>query len=127
VRTSWAAAVGALFARFDFLAAPTAQVFPFDVATHWPASIAGTPMATYHEWMKMQFLITLTGRPSLAMPAGFSPEGLPMGVQIVGPERGELACLGLARAYDEATRWPARRPPPLLATAAQRTTAPPSA
>jgi amidase len=52
--------------------------------------------------------------PSLAVPAGFSPRGLPMGIQIWGPHHGEFACLQLAQAYDQATRWVEKHPPTLL-------------
>ena len=71
-------------------------------------------METYHEWMKVVLPITMTGGPALAAPAGFGPQGLPMGIQIVGPVHAELACLQLAHAYDQATEWPKKRPPALL-------------
>ncbi len=59
--------------------------------------------------------VTMSSCPALAVPVGFNDRGLPMGMQIVGPNHGELACLQLAHAYDEATGWVAKRPPPLLA------------
>jgi amidase len=71
-------------------------------------------MTTYHEWMKGMLPITMAGCPTLAVPAGFNAQGLPMGIQIVAPNHAELACLQLAFAYDEATRWSARRLPPLV-------------
>jgi amidase len=113
MRSQWTSAVTALFERFDYLAAPTAALFPFPVEWDWPHAIAGRPMATYHEWMKLAFLITLTGLPVLAAPAGFSSTGLPIGLQIVGPNRSERDLLVLGQAYDEATGWVRRRPPPL--------------
>ena len=94
--------------------APTAQLFPFDANIHWPQEIAGRKMETYHEWMKGVLPITMSGCPALAAPAGFSDQGLPIGIQIVGPNRSELSCLQLAYAYDTATAWPNRRPPRLL-------------
>ena len=115
VRSEWSAAVRRLFERYDYLVAPTAQVFPFAVDEAWPRRIAGQEMATYHEWMKAVFLITMSGCPSLAVPAGFGPQGLPMGLQIVAPVREDMACLQLGFAYDAATGWPARRLPPSLA------------
>jgi amidase len=71
-------------------------------------------METYHEWMKGVLPITMSGCPALAAPAGFSDQGLPIGIQIVGPNRSELSCLQRAYAYDTATAWPNRRPPRLL-------------
>jgi amidase len=115
-RTAWSEAVRRLFGRFDFLIAPTAQVFPFEAAQRWPGEIDGRTMQTYHEWMKGVCLVTLSGCPSLAVPAGFSAQGLPMGVQIIGPVHGELACLSLGAAYEAASGWTRRRPPPTLVT-----------
>jgi amidase len=114
VRTAWFNAFMKLFDRFDYVISPTAQVFPFAVETHWPSDIGGRPMATYHEWMKGVCLITMTGCPSLAVPAGFSPAGQPMGLQIIAPIHREADCLKLAYAYDEATRWPERVKPKAL-------------
>ena len=117
VRSQWYNSVRRLFQRFDYLLAPTAQVFPFDAAQDWPHQIAGQRMQTYIEWQKAQFLITMTGCPALAVPAGFgaagpNSPGLPIGVQIVAPVWGERACLKLAHAYMGATDWVKRRPPP---------------
>jgi amidase len=114
VRTAWYQAVRRFFEKYDYFIVPTAQVFPFDVNLHWPKQIAGRTMQTYHEWMKCVLPITMSGCPALAAPAGFSGGGLPMGIQIVGPPRGELACLQLAWAYDAATGGSMRRLPPLL-------------
>jgi amidase len=113
-RTAWNAAVRALWDRFDHLVAPTAQVFPFDADARWPREIGGRNMRTYHEWMKGVCLVSLTGCPSLAIPAGFSGQGLPMGLQIIAPAHQDRACLELAAAYEAATQWTSRRPPPLL-------------
>jgi amidase len=118
VRTEWYGVVRAFFERYDYLIAPTAQLFPFDVDLHWPSEIAGQQMTTYHEWMKGMLPITMAGCPTLAVPAGFNAQGLPMGIQIVAPNHAELACLQLGFAYDEATRWSARRLPPLLSGSA---------
>ena len=75
-------------------------------------------MATYHEWQKGNFFITMTGCPSLAVPAGFGARRLPMGLQIVAPINRERACLQLGHAYLQAHDWTARRLPPQLARSA---------
>ncbi len=111
VRTTWSTAVRKLFQRFDYLVAPTAQVFPFPIEEHWPREIAGRTMRTYHEWMQGVLLVTLTGGPSLAVPAGFGPGGLPMGLQIIAPPHEELACLRLGYAYEQASGFPAKTSP----------------
>ncbi len=115
VRTEWSRAVRALFERHDYLVVPTAQVFPFEARETWPREIAGQAMATYHEWMKAVCLVTMSGCPALASPAGFGPEGLPIGIQIIAPVRREMDCLRLAYAYEQATDWTGRRPPEMLA------------
>ena len=113
VRTEWSYAVNRFFERYDFFVVPTAQLFPFDAGEHWPKQIAGRQMQTYHEWMKATLLVTMSGCPALAAPAGFSIEGLPMGIQIIGPNRGEFSCLQLACAYESAIDL-AKRLPTLL-------------
>ena len=115
VRNAWYQAVREFFEKYDHLAAPTAQLFPFDVDLHWPKEIAGTKMHTYHEWMKGVLPITMSGCPALAVPAGFGAGGLPIGIQLVGPLHSEAACLRLAYGYDMATGW-SRRMPGLLGT-----------
>ena len=114
VRNDWTQAVLRFFERYDYFIAPTAQVFPFDVAQHWPQEIAGRHMETYHEWMKGALLITMSGSPALAVPAGFSDQGLPIGIQLVGPYRQEFSLLQLAYAYESTLGSEHRRPPPLL-------------
>jgi amidase len=115
VRTAWYEAVRRFFDRYDYFVVPTAQVFPFDIEQHWPREIAGRTMRTYHEWMKATLLITMSGCPALAAPAGFSDRGLPIGIQIVAPNRHELDCLQLAYAYEAAIGTASSPRPPLLA------------
>jgi amidase len=114
VRTEWSQAVRQFFQKYDYFVVPTAQLFPFDVNLHWPGEIAGRKMQTYHEWMKCVLPITMSGCPALAAPAGFSAQGLPIGIQIVGPIHAEWACLQLAYAYDTATSWSTKRLPALI-------------
>jgi amidase len=111
-RTTWSMAVNRLFSRHDYLVLPSSQLFPFPVDERWPKAVAGHEMRTYHEWMKSALLVTLAGNPALVVPAGFGAAGLPIGLQIVGPNRGETSCLQLAKAYEAATRWTDRMPPP---------------
>jgi amidase len=110
VRAQWYAAVNALFERFDFLVLPTAQVFPFDAETHWPREVAGRAMDTYHRWMEVVIGGTMSGCPIVAVPAGFSSAGLPMGLQLIGPLRRDLAVLRMGAAYTDASRFGERAP-----------------
>src|SRR5215213_5602135 len=113
VRSAWYQTVRRLFERYDYWLLPSAQVFPFDVSTPWPKEIAGRRMDTYHRWMGVVIPATMSGCPAISVPVGFGGNGLPMGMQIVGQNRGELAVLQLAHAYDEATGWVRRKPPTL--------------
>ncbi len=102
VRTRWHRAMQRFFERYDYFIVPTAQVFPFAVEEHWPRMIGRTPMQTYHEWMKAALLVSMSGCPALAAPAGFGARGLPIGIQLIGPNRSERDCLRLAFAYEAA-------------------------
>jgi amidase len=115
VRSAWYQAVRVFFERYEYAIMPSAQVFPYDGAVHWPKTINGVEMDTYHRWMEAMLPVTMSGCPALAVPAGFGANGLPMGFQIVAANHGERACLELAAAYDEATRWVEKRKPALLA------------
>jgi amidase len=119
-RTRWYNAVRRMFERFDFLVLPSAQVFPFDAALHWPREVAGRAMDTYHRWMEVVVPISMANCPALNVPAGFSAAGLPMGIQLVGRPHDELGCLQLAHAYEQATQWVARHPPSLAGVDAVR-------
>lgn len=113
-RSAWYQAVRQFSERYPFFMLPTAQVFPFDANTHWPHEIDGRKMDTYHRWMEVCSLVSMTGCPSLNVPAGFDARGLPMGMQIVGRNQDELGCLQLAYAYEQTTGWVAKHPPALL-------------
>ena len=114
VRTEWYQATRRFFETYDYFIVPTAQVFPFDANLHWPKEIAGVRMNVYYEWQNGVIPTTLAGSPALAVPVGFNAAGLPMGIQIAGPNHSDLSCLQLAHAYDLATGWTKRRLPQLL-------------
>ena len=115
VRSEWYEAVRRMFEKYDYFIVPTAQVFPFDAELHWPQEIAGEKMETYHEWMKAVLLVSMSGCPALAVPAGFGGErNLPMGIQIIAPNHRELDCLRLGYAYTSAVNWTNARLPALL-------------
>jgi len=108
-RTAFHTRMLALFDRYDALALPSAQVWPFPAEWRWPQSIAGRTMDTYHRWMEVVVYATLAGLPCIAMPVGFGKEnGLPMGVQLIGRPHGDLAVLQLARAFERIGVGPSR-------------------
>jgi amidase len=92
--------VRSFFERYDVLALPTCQVVPFDVELDWPREVDGTPMETYIDWMRICSDITLTGCPAISMPAAFTPDGVPVGVQFVGRPRGDVELLQFARCWE---------------------------
>jgi amidase len=96
----------------EFLVLPVNQVPPFDVKERYVKEIAGQKMETYIDWMKSCYYITVTGHPAISVPCGFTPEGLPVGVQIVGRHQDDFGVLQLAHAFEEATGFWKRRPPP---------------
>ena len=103
-RTSFYQAVLRLFESYDFLALPAVQIWPFAVEQRWPNEIItanGTrAMDTYHRWMECTIYATFAGLPAISLPCGFSSEGLPMGLQIIGKPQGDADLLALAAAYE---------------------------
>jgi len=88
--------------RYEFFVLPVSQVPPFDVHQHYPTEIAGVKMETYIDWMKSCYYISLTASPAISVPAGFTPDGLPVGIQIVGRHRDDWGVLQMAHAFEQA-------------------------
>jgi len=99
-----------LLERYDVLAAPVTQVAPFEVETRWPREIAGVEQQTYTDWFRSCSRITVTAHPAVSVPAGFTPGGLPVGLQLVGRYRDEPGLLRIAAAFEAATGFGARAP-----------------
>ncbi|WP_158968007.1 amidase [Chachezhania sediminis] len=110
-RSAWFECAARLFDTYDVLVLPTAQAWPFDIDLPWPTEIAGRKMDTYHRWMQVTIPASLIGLPALSVPAGFGPEGLPMGMQLIGRHGNDGRILSVGQAYHEATEWPQMRPP----------------
>ncbi|MFF4607211.1 amidase [Streptomyces sp. NPDC001339] len=102
-------AVG-FFSRYDLLLAPVSQVTPFDAELEYPQAVAGRATETYLDWMRSAYLISVLGVPALSVPAGFTPDGLPVGLQFIGAPRADLAVLRAGHAYERATRHGRHRP-----------------
>jgi amidase len=94
----------------EFLICTTNQVPPFDVTIPYMTAIDGVKMETYIDWMRSNWYITLTGHPAISVPCGFTDEGLPVGIQIVGRHQDDFGVLQLAYAFEQATRVWTRRP-----------------
>ncbi len=113
-RTNLSARVGEFLKKYEFLILPTVQVPAFDVDQEYVREINGEKMQTYIDWMRSCYYITMTGLPAISVPAGFTAEGLPVGIQIVGRPQADFAVLQIAHAF-EAARGPFALPK--LATA----------
>ncbi len=114
IRTDWHRALLKLFERYDALALPSAQAFPFDIGTHWLKEVAGRKMETYHQWMEVVIPASLGGLPATNIPVGFDARGLPMGMQIIAPPKDDLKALRLAAAHERAADWVGTRLPPAI-------------
>jgi amidase len=99
--------------KYDYFILPTTQVPPFDINQPYVTEIAGVKMNTYIDWMKSCYFISIIECPSISVPCGYTPEGLPVGLQIVGRHRDEFSVLQLAHAFEQAT-WSARRRPTVV-------------
>ncbi|MFJ2767694.1 amidase [Streptomyces sp. NPDC087300] len=109
-RTRIHLAVARFFERYDVLLAPVSQVAPFPVELEYPVVVDGQPQHTYIDWMRSAYLFSVPATPALSVPAGFTPDGLPVGLQIVGPSRADRAVLEVGAAYEAATGHGRRRP-----------------
>ena len=111
-RADWYRALLSLFEHYDILALPSAQVFPFPAEVHWPTTINGKAMDTYHRWMEVVIGGTLAGLPVVSLPAGFDGRGRPMGIQFMGRLGHDREVLEFAMAHEAVTNY-LQRPPVL--------------
>jgi amidase len=96
--------------RYEFLILPVSQVAPFPVDIDWVREINGVKMGSYIDWMATCYAITLTGFPAISVPCGFTSDGLPIGLQIVGRHQRDFDVLQLAFAFEQATQYGGIRP-----------------
>ena len=109
-RTALAETMRLFFQDHDVLVLPVSQVPPFSADQEYPTSINGREQATYLDWMRSAYFVTVTGCPAISVPAGFTADGLPVGIQIVAPLNQERRLLEVAEAYERLTRVGERRP-----------------
>ena len=110
LRTELYHRVRKFFDAYDFLLLPVVQVPPFDVTDRWVKTINGVELPTYLDWMKSCYLISATTLPSMSIPAGFTDDGLPIGLQIVGKHNADFSVLQLGYAFEQATGFGLQRP-----------------
>ena len=95
---------------YEFMVFPVSQVPPFPIEQRYVTEIEGAVMETYIDWMKSCYYITVTGHPTISVPCGFTPDGLPVGIQIVGRHRDDFGVLQIAHAFEQATGIGLQRP-----------------
>jgi amidase len=102
--------ISEFFEKYDFLILPSTSVLPFNADKEYIDNIDGKKLDTYIDWMGLCYAITVTGCPSISIPAGFSNDGLPMGVQIVGKKLDELRILEIAKLFENETKFYKTKP-----------------
>jgi amidase len=100
----------AFLEKYEYFVLPTTQVPAFDVHTPYPTEIAGVKFDNYIDWMKSCWYISATGNPAASVPGGFTPEGLPVGVQIVGRNKEDFGVLQMAHAFEQVTGFGNKHP-----------------
>ncbi len=107
----------ALFDGIDILASPAVLVPPFPVDWTWPREVAGVAQDDYLGWMRASWYVSATGLPCISVPCGFTPDGLPVGIQFVGRPLGETDLLRFSLAFEHANPvWRQRPPFPMEST-----------
>jgi amidase len=100
----------AFLEKYEYFVLPTTQLPAFDVDTPYPTEIAGVKFDNYIDWMKSCWYISATGNPAASVPGGFTSEGLPVGVQIVGRNKEDFSVLQIAHAFEQVTGFGKKRP-----------------
>ena len=113
-RTHYYHIVREFMQEYEYLIMPVSQVPPFDVTTEFITEINGVQMETYIDWMKSCYYISVIGLPAISVPCGFTAEGLPVGIQIVGRHQHDFALLQLAYAFEQATLFGRQQPAVVL-------------
>ena len=109
-RTTLGDRMRTFFADHDVLVMPVSQVPPFGADEEFPQLINGRSQDTYLDWMRAAYFITSTGCPAISLPAGFTPEGWPVGIQIVAPHNQDRRLLEIAHAFEQSSGAGDRRP-----------------
>ena len=99
-----------IFGNFDFLALPSAQVYPFDKNLQFPKNINGIELDTYHRWLEVFILSSLLDLPTVTIPVGFNKNGMPMGIQIIGRNKDDLKLFSFAIKYEDAFNYSKIKP-----------------
>ena len=94
--------INLIFQNYDFLALPSAQIFPFDKNLQYPININNIGLDTYHRWLEVFILSSILELPTITIPVGFNKDGMPMGMQIIGKNKDDLKVFSFANIYEKA-------------------------
>jgi amidase len=103
--------VSAFFRQYDLLVTPTTPTAAYLLDQMFPPEVDGQPVANAIDAMLVTYAITMTGLPAISVPAGFTQDGLPIGMQIVGGRHAEALVLRAAAAFASIAPWSQHRPP----------------
>ena len=102
--------IDSIFGNFDFLALPSAQIFPFDKNLQFPTSINNIELDTYHRWLEVFILSSLLHLPTFTIPVGFNRNGLPMGIQIIARNKDDLKLFSFVSKYEKVFNYSKIKP-----------------
>lgn len=108
-RLAWWQHPRAFFDRYDLLLTPTVACPPFALGLDHPGEVAGKAVTPYG-WIPYTYPFNLTGQPAASVPCGFTRDGLPIGLQIVGRRFDDATVLRAAAAFERARPWANARP-----------------
>jgi amidase len=103
-----------VFSSHDVLACATVGNMPHSVEEEWVREVNGQKMDGYMDWLRFAFLATTTGLPAISVPVGLADEGVPIGIQLIGPPRGEAILLAAAKAVEMAVGGPLKPIDPVV-------------
>jgi len=105
--------------RYELLVLPTVAGKPFPIEQPYPTELQGKRLENYTQWFFLTYALSVTGLPVISVPAGFTHDGLPVGIQIVGRRRQEASVLRAAAAFEAAAPWADHIPPVVTSVVAR--------
>jgi Asp-tRNA(Asn)/Glu-tRNA(Gln) amidotransferase A subunit family amidase len=110
-RTTFYQRIRTFFETYDLLLLPTTVAPPYPAHGGYPTTVAGRTISTPYEILLLTYAFNVTGQPVMSVPAGWTADGLPIGLQIVGRRHADALVLRAAAAFETAAPWAHRRPP----------------
>ncbi len=108
--TQYWGGVHSFFEQYDLLLTPTLAVLPLRIGEFRVREVAGVKVSPLG-WMPFTYPFNITGQPAASVPCGWTDDGFPVGLQIVGRRFDDVTVLRAAAAFEQASPWAGRRPP----------------